>query len=111
MFRKKVYKNGIAVDFDGTLFRDRWPEIGKPRKRLIKWLIRQQKKGTPIILWTCRQGRRLQTAISACRDQGLEFNAVNDNPFSEFVSLGASRKIHADLYIDDKSKWPWWLIW
>ena len=109
MFGTKIYKNGIAVDFDGTLFSDKWPEIGNPRKRLIKRLIKHQKKGSPIILWTCRQGRILQKAINACREHGLIFDAINDNPFSEFASLGAGRKIHADVYIDDKARWFQWV--
>jgi hypothetical protein len=97
-----AFKNGIAVDFDGTLFKTKWPEIGKPRK-LILWFCKwQQRKGTPIILWTCRQGELLQEAIEACKQQGLIFNAINDNPFSEFAHLGSTRKIHADLYLDDK---------
>lgn len=110
MFFNKVFKNGIAVDYDGTLFTGSWPGIGKPRKRLIEWCIRQQKKGTPIILWTCRAEERLQAAIDACKEQGLTFDAINDNPFSEFASLGASRKIHADRYIDDKARWFIWLL-
>lgn len=97
------YNNGIAVDFDGTLFTSNWPRIGKPRKLVIWFCKWQQKKGTKIILWTCRQGPLLQEAVEACRAKGLEFDAVNDNPFSCFAGLPSSRKIHADMYIDDRA--------
>ena len=93
MFFSRIYKNGIAVDFDGTLFKDNWPDIGKPRKGLIRRLIKRQRQGSKIILWTCRQGERLQAAVDKCREHGLIFDAVNDNPYSEFRYLGASRKI------------------
>ncbi len=101
-----AYKNGILVDFDGTLFEDEFPNIGKPIKKVIKFCKRHQQEGTPIILWTCRQGQELENAVEACAAHGLEFDAVNHNPFSEFAHLGAGPKPYADLYIDDKSMHP-----
>lgn len=101
-----MYRNGIAVDFDGTLFTDKFPGVGEPVLEVIEFCKRQKWHGYPVILWTCRTGPRLQEAIEACRQQGLEFDAVNDNPFSEFKDLGTTRKIYADLYIDDKNMLP-----
>jgi len=101
-----MYKNGIAVDFDGTLFTDQFPGIGEPIPEVIEFCKLQKWAGYPVILWTCRTGPRLQEAIEACRKQGLEFDAINDNPFSEYRELGATRKIYADLYIDDKNMRP-----
>jgi len=101
-----MYRNGIAVDFDGTLFEDAFPDIGEPIIPVIEFCKRQKWLGYPVILWTCRGGERLQAAIDACREQGLEFDAINDNPFSEYAHLGVTRKIHADLYIDDKAIQP-----
>ena len=42
----------IAVDFDGTLCENKWPEIGEPNTELIGYLIMMQKTvGAKIILW------------------------------------------------------------
>jgi hypothetical protein len=36
-------KQIIAVDFDGTLCENKWPEIGEPNTELIGYLIMMQK--------------------------------------------------------------------
>ena len=56
---------------------------------------------------TCRAGEALEKAVSWCRDQQLEFDAVNDN-LPEIVELYGtnSRKITRDFYIDDKAVLP-----
>ena len=39
---------------------------------------------------------------------GLEFEAVNENVAQTLEQYGTeSRKISADVYIDDKACWPW----
>lgn len=43
-----------AVDFDGTLCENRWPEIGKPNQELIGYLVGRRQQGDKVILWTCR---------------------------------------------------------
>lgn len=89
----------ICVDFDGCLSLDaRYPDIGRPNKPLFKYLINEQKeKGSKIILWTCREyDSHLSEAVDFCKDNGLVFDAINEN-IAEFNP----RKIVADLYIDD----------
>lgn len=92
-----------AVDFDGTLCESEWPGIGAPNRKLIEHLIKRQKDGAKIILWTCRVDERLQEAVEWCRDQGLEFDAVNDNIPELIEKYGGTnpRKITATVYIDD----------
>ena len=92
----------IAVDFDGTLCENKYPDIGKPNKFLIRNLIARKKNGDKIILWTCRCGWKLERAVEWCRAQGLEFDAVNEN-LDEVIQKhgGDTRKIYADLYVDD----------
>ena len=101
-------KNSIfAVDFDGTLCENDWPNIGSPNVTLIRILIAMREKGDKIILWTCRCGDNLTEAIEWCRSHGLEFDAVNDNLPECVAEFGDnSRKIFADVYIDDKSIRP-----
>ena len=98
----------IAVDFDGTLCTDCYPKIGTPNYPLL-WLLRQlRKQGKQIILWTCRCGERLEEAVVWCREQGLEFDAVNANVAQTIEAYGTeSRKVSADVYIDDKACFPW----
>lgn len=93
----------IAVDFDGTLCRNAWPEIGEPYPKMIEHIKRCRQEGDRIILWTCREGTDLEKAVEWCAERGLFFDAVNDN-LEEIKELfgGNSRKIVADLYIDDK---------
>lgn len=94
-----------AVDFDGTLSLDaHWPDIGRPNRKLFQMLIDERKKGNKVILWTCRENDSgLQEAIKWCKAHCLEFDAVNENlpeiPFH-------SRKIVADIYIDDLAMTP-----
>lgn len=96
----------IAVDFDGTLSLEaEWPTIGVPNTKLIQWLRRERTRGAKIILWTCREGATLQDALLWCADQGLVFDAVNDN-IPEVVQTYSnnSRKVVATVYIDDKAQ-------
>ena len=93
----------IAVDFDGCLVSDAWPEIGEPNERLIKELAEHAASGCKIVLWTCRHDEKLAEAVSAAKAFGIEFDAINENPFSGYEDLGETRKIYADLYVDDKA--------
>ncbi len=97
----------IAVDFDGTLCYSNWPELGEPNRPLIEYLKRWRAAGNKLILWTCRDGAALDSAISWCRDQALEFDAINDN-LPEIIELygNNSRKISCDYYIDDRALLP-----
>lgn len=60
------------VDFDGTLCESVWPGIGSPNIALINHLIKRRKQGNKIILWTCREGERLQEAVEWC--WGMDWN-------------------------------------
>lgn len=109
----------IAVDFDGTLVENKYPEIGKPligftNDTLFNELIRLRKNGVKVILWTSRLGKELESAVDFCKSIGLEFDAVNDDlveikeafdSYKEWqkTKYPECRKIHADIYIDDKA--------
>ncbi len=95
----KIY----AFDFDGTLCEEAYPAIGKPNKAMIRYAKKLKEKGNHLILWTCRNGNHLENAVSWCREQGIEFDAVNQNLPEILEKFGSdSRKITADYYIDDK---------
>lgn len=94
----------IAVDFDGTLCTNNWPEIGEPNERLIEYLKIEKKQGSKIILWTCRADEKLNAAVEWCKERELIFDAVNENLPEIIKEFGSdTRKIFANEYIDDKS--------
>ena len=93
----------IAVDFDGTIVEHAYPEIGKERLFAFQTLRELEKRGARIILWTFRTGKELGEAVDFCRMHGLEFYAVNRNYPEEVPDESVSRKIDADIYIDDKN--------
>lgn len=103
---KREY-NIYAVDFDGTLCENAWPDIGKPNHSLINALKKAREKGDKVILWTCRTTDRLEEAIAWCKEQGLEFDTVNENLPEIIGQFGTeSRKVFADVYVDDKAIAP-----
>jgi hypothetical protein len=93
----------IAVDFDGTIVDDAYPKIGKPKLFAFETLKRLQKDGHRLILWTYRSDVRLEEAVNFCKDNGLLFYAVNKSFPEEQFDYSKSRKIHADLFIDDRN--------
>lgn len=93
----------LAIDFDGTIVDDAYPEIGKPKIFAFETLKRLQSEGHRLILWTYRNGKPLEEAVTFCKKNGIEFYAVN-NSFPEEVYEGEkSRKINADIFIDDRN--------
>jgi len=94
-----------AVDFDGTLCTNEWPEIGLPNIELIENLKALREKGHRVILWTCRDEQRIAEAVGWCKYFGLEFDGVNEPMERMLEAFGGdhSRKIFADYYIDDRN--------
>ena len=104
----------IAVDFDGTIVEHAYPEIGKEKLFAFQTLKELNKMGASLILWTFRTGKELNDAVEFCRKNGIEFYAVNKNYPEEVFDDTVSRKIDADIYIDDKNVggFPGWsVIW
>ena len=94
----------IAVDFDGTIVVDNYPKVGKPMPFAIETLKMLQNDGHRIILWTYRHGSRLEEAVQFLIDQGVPPYAVNRSyPEEESHPSDVSRKLHADLFIDDRN--------
>lgn len=93
----------IAVDFDGTVVKDKYPKIGKPQFFAFETLKKLQGDGHRLILWTYRKGKRLQEAVDFCKENGVQFYAVNQSFPEEEFTPGISRKINADVFIDDRN--------
>lgn len=94
----------IAVDFDGCLVVNKWPEVGAPIEKNINKLKAEQADGAKVILWTNRVGEALEKALEFCKEQGIHLDAVNEN-LPEIVEAfgGDCRKIFANEYWDDRA--------
>ncbi|MFH1001245.1 MAG: hydrolase [Bacteroidota bacterium] len=94
----------IAVDFDGTIVENDYPNIGEAMLFAFETLKELQKRNFNIILWTYRTGKELDEAVKFCHENGVDFYAVNKNyPEEKLDENTVSRKIDADIYIDDKN--------
>ena len=94
----------IAIDFDGTLVENLYPDIGPPKMDIINRAIEEQKRGSKLILWTCRCNEQLDDAVNYCKSFGLFFDAINSNIEERIkVFKDDSRKVSADEYWDDRA--------
>lgn len=86
----------IAIDFDGILCQNAYPDIGDPNWDTIHQALKEQSNGAKLILWTCREGRSLEMAVAACAGWGLTFDAVNDNESPLFFRAHQCAEDHAE---------------
>ena len=94
----------IAVDFDGTLVEDKFPEIGEVRESVWHDLLNARENGAKIILWTSRDHDRLKDAVEFCKNRGLHFDAINENlDECKIMFDNDTRKVYANEYWDDKA--------
>lgn len=91
----------ILIDFDGTLFKHKYPEIGEEVPFAFEYLKKFQELGCNLILWTMRGEKELKEAILACKERGIEFYSINKHP--EQYKWTNSEKIDASICIDDRN--------
>ncbi|MCE8193180.1 hypothetical protein JFY65_03210 [Porphyromonas gingivalis] len=104
----------IAVDFDGTLFRDAFPAVGEVMPGAVDAMRALHRAGHYLIIWTCRYGDRLLDAVSALVAHGIPFDRINDHNPENIRQYGgeAGKKVYAHIYIDDKNLggFPGWEV-
>ena len=98
----------IAIDFDGTIVENAYPHIGRPMSKAFETIHALQQKGHDIVLWTYRDGVQLQEAINFCASKGITFFSINHSRPDEHIEYPhyfdkISRKIDADIFIDDRN--------
>lgn len=91
----------IAVDFDGTLVANDFPNIGNINQDIVDWVRKQKEKGATIILFTTRKDEKLQEALDFCNKNNIPIDCANENP--EWLDFETSGKVFADLYLDDRA--------
>jgi len=112
------YPKIIAVDFDGTIVENAFPEIGKLKEAVAEKIRKEKEKGATIILYTCRRGKDLEEAVEFCKANNIPIDYVNrdaDQIVEAFAggdfegllkeSLAEDRyvKPFANEYIDDRA--------
>jgi hypothetical protein len=91
----------IAVDFDGTVVENgSFPEVGKDLPQAQYWLKRYEELGAQIVLWTCRTGLARCYAEKWFKDHLITLTPLE---VAENHHISPGRKVHADVYIDDKA--------
>ena len=91
-----------AIDFDGTIVENAFPEIGDIIPEAYWFITKLQERGDKWILYTMREGEVLKEAISFLDSFGLKPDAVNDNlPELCKAFKNNPRKVFANVYIDD----------
>lgn len=88
----------IAIDFDGTCVKYKYPEIGEDigAVPVLKKIV---DSGHEIILLTMRSEDELHQAYNWLKERGIYIWAVNMNP--EQSTWTKSPKVFANIYIDD----------
>lgn len=93
----------IAVDFDGAIAAENYPNIGaliiKAKKYMNKWYD----QGHTVIVNTCRSGKYQDDAREFLIANGIKFHTINEHTSRQVMQYPIeSRKMSADLYIDDR---------
>lgn len=96
----------LSVDFDNTLFHtDNYPNVGKQRlmNKLVACYVRRKKKQGWIIILNTMRGpdKGLEAAKAACEAYNIPIDYYNENYPPDIEKYGESRKIGAQLSIDD----------
>lgn len=94
----------IAVDFDGTIVKNKFPEIGEPIPGAIQTLQSWKERGHTIIINSCRCGVAQAQMEAWLIRHHVAHDYINENAPERVAQYGCDcRKISADIYIDDRS--------
>ena len=95
----------IATDFDDTLVEAKqFPKFGKPTPWFhVAKKLQENFPKLKLILWTCREGKYLESALAFCHQNGLMFDAINSDVSSSIKWKGKTRKPFAHVYVDDRN--------
>jgi hypothetical protein len=105
------YCSVLSIDFDETIVNSNYPVIHSLKENAKEYINRLYDEGYYIIIWTCRSKDEKQNAANFLRKEGVKFHCINKHhPYFLKLFKGNTRKILADLYIDDKCLFelpPW----
>lgn len=94
----------IAIDFDDTIAYTLYPEIGEMRGDAKEIINKLHEEGNEIIIWTCRWDEPLEIAKEWLKEMDIKHHHINEHMPRLIEKYGNdTRKIYADVYIDDKN--------
>ena len=73
----------IAVDFDGTIVEHKYPAIGKEIPFAFETLRKLQTEHHKLILWSVREGKLLDEAVTFCESGAWVYAVNRDYPEEE----------------------------
>ena len=91
----------LAVDFDGTICNNEFPDIGDPIESTLEFMRKfwAQSLFNRIIVWTCRGGDYVSEMAEFLRKNNVPYDYINENPLVNF----GSPKVYANRYLDDRN--------
>lgn len=94
----------VAIDFDGTIVEDQFPDIGKMRIGAKEAINKLYDAGYTIIIWTCRTKIHKARCVEFLARNGIKFHYINESCKTNVMKYGGidTRKVYADIYVDDK---------
>lgn len=94
----------LAIDFDNTITSSNsYPHIEGLKPFAQKYIDKLAREGYYIIIWTCRSGEAQELAKQFLIDNAIVFHQINQHhPTLVEFYRNDTRKISADIYIDDK---------
>ncbi len=102
----------IAIDFDDTIVKSDFPDIIglQPDADVVIKALYQA--GKQIMIWTCREGNELEQAKQFLAQAEIPYHYINENHPDLMTMYGNnSRKLGADVYIDDKGHTTEKIVW
>lgn len=98
---RKRKRKKIAVDFDGTITDDVFPDVGNPKEGVIEALQTLSKAGFEIIVHTCRTGSYFKDVLDDDQFERVrDYMEYYNMPFDK---IWVPNKPIASAYIDDKA--------
>ncbi len=94
----------VIIDFDGTLCKFAFPEVGTVEPDVKAALEILKAKGYTIKIHSCRTATYWGNVFERCKHIDLihEFLTINEIPFDEIILDWSMDKPIADVYIDDR---------
>lgn len=92
----------LAIDFDHTIADVDFPVIKGFKPNAKHYINLLYEEGFYISVWTCRSGMHKDAAEDFLNKEGVNFHCINENHPILIEHWGETRKLAADIYIDDK---------
>jgi hypothetical protein len=94
----------VAIDFDGTIVEDKYPEIGSLKEDVVSCTNILKELGCFIIITSCRTSTLIHPSMAerVTQKQIMENFLRENNIAFDKIDEGNEGKVVADIYIDDR---------